>query len=82
MSVVETEIEQNAVEDLARELHRLVVRELRVRGVYEEERVAAALGLLPIAASALMRRSTWPVEISLRLVDTFDLPVSVVVKTG
>lgn len=65
--------------DLAEALHRAVTMELQRRGLFDAEALARGLGLAPIKTVELLRRSQWPLETSIAVIEAFDLPISVAV---
>jgi hypothetical protein len=75
MTTIETN--NQAVADLSGQLRSAVLQELQSRRLDRVEIIAEALGLLPIAADGLLRRSSWSIETSLRLVAALDLPIRV-----
>ncbi len=63
--------------DIERDLHAAILDELTARGMQDPERLAVALGVALLTARALLRRSSWSLDVASWIIDKLDLPVTV-----
>lgn len=56
--------------------------ELHERGLDEPYELAQATGKYPATCKEILKREHWDAQLSLWIVETLDLPIHVIVRTG